>query len=70
MSKARERIYFASKSLVELYKQANPDVILTRFISNESDVTKENWLGYEISYQEKTQANQSNQANSQVPELA
>lgn len=70
MSKARERVYFANKSLVELFKQNNPDVIMTRFVSTESDVTRDTWLGYEISYQDKseTQSNQSNQAN--VPEVA
>lgn len=70
MSKARERIYFANKSLVELFKQNNPDVIMTRFVSTESDVTRDTWLGYEISYQDKseTQPDQSSQTN--VPTIA
>lgn len=70
MSKARERVYFQSKALVELFKQANPDVILTRFISTESDVTKESWIGYEISYQEKQSNPNQGQQVTNVPEVA
>jgi hypothetical protein len=68
---ARERIYFATPALVELFKQNNPNVILTRFISTESDVIRNSWLGYEISYQEK--ANNNNQGNNNqgnVPQVA
>ena len=70
MSKARERIYFANKSLVELFKQNNPDVIMTRFVSTESDVTRDTWLGYEISYQDKSETQNQNNGNANVPEVA
>ena len=36
--KASERIFFKNRGLVEQYRVANPNVILTRFIKDEADI--------------------------------
>lgn len=65
--KAQERIYFKNRELVEQYKVKHPDAVLTRFIKDESDLNKEEWLGYSVD--EEAKAAQPNQ-DSNVPEVA
>lgn len=67
--KAQERIYFKNRELVEQFKVKHPDAVLTRFIKNESDLDKEEWLGYSVD--EEPKAPQSNEANqNNVPTIA
>lgn len=66
--KAQERIYFKNRELVEQFKVKHPDAVLTRFIKDESDLDKEEWLGYSVDEEAKTA--QSNGNNSNVPEVA
>lgn len=68
MSKAQERLYFKSRELVEQYKAMHPRAILTRFIKDESDLNRTEWLGYSVS-EEEAKANENN-GNTNVPEVA
>ena len=69
--KAQERIYFKNRDLVELYRAANPHSIMTRFIKEEADVTRTEWIGYDVqeSQAEQPKAEQP-KAEQQVPEVA
>lgn len=69
MSKAQERLYFKTRELVEQYKDMHPRAILTRFIKDESDLSRTEWLGYSVS-EEEAQANNQNNGNANVPEVA
>ena len=73
--KAQERIYFKNRGLVEQYRVANPHTILTRFIKDEADIFRTEWIGYDVGVTEsqvesKPKAEQPEANNSQVPELA
>lgn len=69
--KAQERIYFKNRELVEQYRVANPHTILTRFIKDEADIYRTEWIGYDVAPSQaepKAESNENNQAN--VPEVA
>lgn len=67
--KAQERIYFKNRELVEQYRIKHPDAILTRFIKDQSDLERSEWIGYNVEDEaQTTQPNQNTQAN--VPEVA
>ena len=67
--KAQERIYFKNRDLVELYRAANPHSIMTRFIKEEADITRSEWIGYDVQEQVESKAEQP-KAEQQVPEVA
>lgn len=66
--KAQERLYFKTRELVEQYKAMHPGAVLSRFIKDASDLNRTEWIGYSVT-EEEAQAN-SNQTDSQVPEVA
>lgn len=70
--KAQERIYFKTRELVEEYKVKNPNMVLTRFIKDASDLDRTEWFGYDIQESSQAQSNQNAADNSQtnVPEIA
>lgn len=72
--KAQERIYFKNRALVEQYRVANPHTVLTRFVKDEADIYRTEWIGYDVaesqveSKEPKAEQPEANQAN--VPEVA
>lgn len=69
--RAQERIYFKSKALVEQYRVANPNTVLTRFIKDEADIYRSEWIGYDVSEaQVESKAEQPKTKEPEVPEVA
>lgn len=71
--KAQERIYFKNRELVEQYRVANPHTVLTRFIKDEADIYRTEWIGYDVaeSSQVEPKAEQQPQESKEnVPEVA
>jgi len=67
--KAQERIYFKNRELVEQYRTKHPDAILTRFIKDQSDLDRTEWIGYNVEDAAQSQPTQNN-GNANVPEVA
>lgn len=69
--KAQERIYFKSKALVEQYRVANPNTVLTRFIKDEADIYRDTWIGYDVAESQESQESKAEKpAEPEVPEVA
>ena len=67
--KAQERIYFKNPMLFEQYRICHPNCIMTRFIKEEADITRSEWIGYDVQEQVESKAEQP-KAEQQVPEVA
>lgn len=71
--KAQERVYFKTKALVEQYRVANPNAILTRFIKDEADIYRSDWIGYDVSEvqaEAQPESKAEKPAEPEVPEVA
>lgn len=72
--KAQERIYFKNRELVEQYRVANPHTVLTRFIKDEADIYRTEWIGYDVAESQveskEPKAEQPEATQTNVPEVA
>ena len=70
--KAQERIYFKNRELVEQYRVANPHTVMTRFIKDEADIYRSEWIGYDVSEGQvvESKAEQPKANQPEVPEVA
>lgn len=67
--KASERIFFKNRGLVEQYRVANPNVILTRFIKDEADIYRDTWIGYDVAESQESQESKAEQPKTKEPEV-
>lgn len=67
--KAQERIYFKNRALVEQYRVANPHTVLTRFVKDEADIYRTEWIGYDVAEQVESKEPKT-ETTQKVPEAA